>query len=293
MKTYLISQEQIKQFAVFLMVAMLAVFFAGYYLGGGLGGGQKSAISSAGESLSAAPDGTEQAEINTSTLLQAQPGSANEAGNVKPDGAQKAQRAESGTKATSVSNKKKAEQKAADKNKADKKQADKKRVERQKAEQAKAAKKLADKKRADAKPAAMKAQKARAQKEAAQKDQAQKAQSKAQLKKTAEKQAAGSTGAGTQAKAGKAASSQSPQRSYSIQAGMFASKVNARSFIDKLAEKNFKAYVSNFVSTSGAVKYNVRVGRFEQRDQARVLLRKFQQSFSSPAYVVISDEKAR
>jgi len=96
------------------------------------------------------------------------------------------------------------------------------------------------------------------------------------LKKIAEKQAAGSTGAGIQAKAGKAASSQSPRRSYSIQAGMFASKVNARSFIDKLAEKNFKAYVSNFVST----------------EQARVLLRKFQQSFSSPAYVVISDEKA-
>jgi len=287
MKTYLISQEQIKQFAVFLMVAMLAVFFAGYYLGGGLGGGQKSAISSAGESLSAAPDGTEQAEINTSTLPQAQPGSANEVSNVKPDGAQKAQSVESGTKVTSVSNAKKAEQKAADK-----KQADKKRVERQKAEQAKAAKKLADKKRADAKQAAMKAQKAQAQKEAAQKDQAQKEQSKAQLKKIAEKQAAGSTGAGIQAKAGKAASSQSPRRSYSIQAGMFASKVNARSFIDKLAEKNFKAYVSNFVSTSGTVKYNVRVGRFEQREQARVLLRKFQQSFSSPAYVVISDEKA-
>jgi len=78
-------------------------------------------------------------------------------------------------------------------------------------------------------------------------------------------------------------------RVYSIQAGMFASEANARSFIEKLAEKKFDAYVSDFVSTSGAIKYNVRVGRFEQRDQARVLLRDFQKSFSSPAYVVITE----
>jgi cell division septation protein DedD len=78
-------------------------------------------------------------------------------------------------------------------------------------------------------------------------------------------------------------------RVYSIQAGMFASEANARSFIEKLAEKKFDAYASDFVSTSGAIKYNVRVGRFEQRDQARVLLRDFQKTFSSPAYVVITE----
>ncbi len=69
---------------------------------------------------------------------------------------------------------------------------------------------------------------------------------------------------------------------------MFSSETNANSFIEKLAAKKFDAYLSSFVSSSGAVKYNVRVGRFAQRDQARVLLKDFQQSFSSPAYVVIS-----
>ena len=81
----------------------------------------------------------------------------------------------------------------------------------------------------------------------------------------------------------------SDRRYYSVQAGMFASKMNAGSFIEKLEEKNFDAYMSDFISTSGAIKYNVRVGRFEQRDQARALLREFQKSFSSPAYVVITN----
>ena len=80
----------------------------------------------------------------------------------------------------------------------------------------------------------------------------------------------------------------SGQRIYSIQAGMFASETNANSFIEKLSAKQFDAYVSSFVSSSGAIKYNVRVGKFEQRDQARVLLDEFQKTFSSPAYVVIA-----
>ena len=69
---------------------------------------------------------------------------------------------------------------------------------------------------------------------------------------------------------------------------MFASETNANSFIEKLSAKQFDAYVSSFVSSSGAIKYNVRVGKFEQRDQARVLLDDFQKAFSSPAYVVIA-----
>jgi len=78
------------------------------------------------------------------------------------------------------------------------------------------------------------------------------------------------------------------KRSYSIQAGMFASRNNAESFIEKLAVEKFEAYVSDFVSTSGAVKYNVRVGRFEERDKAREKLKEYQKYFSTPAYVVIS-----
>jgi cell division protein FtsN len=78
------------------------------------------------------------------------------------------------------------------------------------------------------------------------------------------------------------------EKVYSIQAGMFSSEKNAKSFIEKLSVKKFDAYVSDFVSSSGVIKYNVRVGRFAKRDQARQLLKEFQKSFSSPAYVVIT-----
>lgn len=78
------------------------------------------------------------------------------------------------------------------------------------------------------------------------------------------------------------------QRLYSIQAGMFASKTNAQSFIEKLSEKDFAAYVAEFVSSDGAVKYNVRVGHFASREQARERLKDYQQIFSTPAYVVIA-----
>lgn len=80
----------------------------------------------------------------------------------------------------------------------------------------------------------------------------------------------------------------SNQRVYSIQAGMFASKTNAQSFIDKLSEKDFAAYVAEFVSSDGAVKYNVRVGHFPSREEARERLKDYQRLFSSPAYVVIA-----
>lgn len=80
----------------------------------------------------------------------------------------------------------------------------------------------------------------------------------------------------------------SNQRLYSIQAGMFASKTNAQSFIEKLSEKNFAAYVAEFVSSDGAVKYNVRVGHFPSREQARDRLKQYHQLFASPAYVVIA-----
>ncbi|VAW61494.1 hypothetical protein MNBD_GAMMA08-2129 [hydrothermal vent metagenome] len=81
---------------------------------------------------------------------------------------------------------------------------------------------------------------------------------------------------------------QTNERMYSIQAGMFTSETNANSFIEKLAAKEFNAYLSGFVSSSGATKYNVRVGKFKQRDQAREVLKDFQKAFSSPAYVVIA-----
>ena len=99
----------------------------------------------------------------------------------------------------------------------------------------------------------------------------------------------GTAAEGTDSANGENQTSADPdKRYYSVQAGMFASKTNAMSFIEELAEKQFEAHVTDFVSSSGATKYNVRVGRFEERNQARELLREFQKSFSSPAYVVIT-----
>jgi len=82
--------------------------------------------------------------------------------------------------------------------------------------------------------------------------------------------------------------SSSASRAYSIQAGMFASKNNAQSFVEKLSAEKFEAYVTDFVSSDGAVKYNVRVGRYEERDIAREKLKEYQKFFSTPAYVVIA-----
>ena len=78
------------------------------------------------------------------------------------------------------------------------------------------------------------------------------------------------------------------QRFYAVQVGMFSSKGNAQNFVEKLSEKKFEAHVSDFVSSSGSTKYNVRIGRFQERDEARALLREFQNFFTTPAYVVIA-----
>jgi|GEM_PF-6746789 len=104
-------------------------------------------------------------------------------------------------------------------------------------------------------------------------------------KKPSQPVTASDTAETTSAEQSRAASN---QRVYSIQAGMFASKTNAQSFIDKLSEKDFAAYVAEFVSSDGAVKYNVRVGHFSSREQARERLKQYQQLFASPAYVVIA-----
>ncbi len=264
MKTYLISQEQIKQFVVLLVIAMLAVFFAGYYLGGQ---GQKgSSMSAKNIDITNAVD----TEVDTRILE-------NSPANIK-DNTEKAKSEQNETtqknKVVNAAVSQKADSHKTDDNK---KKAEQQAIERKKAEKKKAEKRKVEKKKAEEKTRKEAAKKAEARKKSAQKDKASKAATLKQPEKTPQLSVISSVNL----KPG--------QRYYSIQAGMFASKVNASSFIDKLAEKDFKAYVSNFVSTSGAIKYNVRVGRFEKRQQARVLLREFQKHFSSPAYVVISD----
>ena len=188
-----------------------------------------------------------------------------------------------------VTDKKAAEKKTADKNAekkrisekkkaAEKKKSEKKAAEKEKSEKKVAEKKLAEKKKIEKKAAEKKSEEAR--KQAAIK----KAESKKQAEKEAPLNKSGVEGEAENSKVDGVSGAQF----YSIQAGMFASETNADSFIKKLSEKQFDAYVSSFVSSSGATKYNVRVGKFEKRDQARDLLKDFQKSFSSPAYVVIT-----
>jgi len=76
---------------------------------------------------------------------------------------------------------------------------------------------------------------------------------------------------------------------YSVQAGLFASRDNAVKFLDELLSNGFDAYLQDFVSTSGAVKYNVRFGRSEDRDLVQKRLEEFQQAFTTPAYIVIDN----
>lgn len=194
-----------------------------------------------------------------------------------------------------------------DKNIADKEAAEKKATEKKSAEKKSEAKKIAEKKKADRKAAEKKkaaekrlAEKKKAENKAAKKK-LEEAKKQAEIKeaarkKQAEKDAVVDDVSQTLINTSDAdvlsentnVEAVSGSRFYSIQAGMFASESNADSFIEKLSEKQFDAYVSSFVSSSGATKYNVRVGKFEKRDQARTLLKKFQKSFSSPAYVVIT-----
>ena len=75
---------------------------------------------------------------------------------------------------------------------------------------------------------------------------------------------------------------------FSIQAGMFESRENALKFIEELKSNGFEAYLSDFVSSSGGVKYNVRFGSFDDRQQVEEKLALFKQKFTSPAYIVIN-----
>ncbi|RDH84431.1 MAG: hypothetical protein DIZ80_02840 [endosymbiont of Galathealinum brachiosum] len=263
MSVFVINEDQIKKIILAFVVAVVISFLLGYFTGAG------NLFKS---------DRSDQFD-------KAQTKQTSEAGKVKIDQAGDTLKPEKKNvlidrekDAKESADKKAAEKKAADKRAKDKKAKDKKIAEKKKAdrkaaEKKKAEKKAAEKRLADKKKAAEKkieeAKKQAAIKEAARKKQADK-----------NLQADGVDQTDVEAV--------SNARFYSIQAGMFASESNAGSFIDKLSEKQFDAYVSSFVSSSGATKYNVRVGKFEKRDQARTLLKEFQKSFSSPAYVVIT-----
>ncbi|VAW68494.1 hypothetical protein MNBD_GAMMA09-3144 [hydrothermal vent metagenome] len=285
MKTYLISQDQVKQYLLVLIAVILAVFFLGYYTG--------AQLSAPFDTLkqTVIPGTDKQSVTNNSPLMTESSTENNKKQDIKTEDTKKAEQKALDKK---KADKKKAEQKKADKIKADKRKADKKRADKRKADRKKADKIKADKKKKQ-EQAAKKAEEESLKETTASPSSINNMTSAASGQKQTSRTITPETTPGATAEPvalppGTSADDIAGiKRYYSVQAGMFASKVNAASFIDRLAEKNFEAYVSDFVSTSGAVKYNVRVGRFEERDQARELLRKFQKSFSSPAYVVITN----
>jgi len=75
---------------------------------------------------------------------------------------------------------------------------------------------------------------------------------------------------------------------YSVQAGMFAKKENAEKYADELKKRGFEAFVVDFISSSGKQKYNVRFGRFSQRNIASNKMAEYKKLFTTPAYIVIN-----
>ncbi len=269
MKAFVIEQDQIKQYVFGVVGAIVLAFVLGYLLGNG--------------TLMRLVLG----DVDQVATQAVEPAPATTAGDV--DGKQPEQDEEANKAAQE---KQAAEQKAAEEKAAREKAAQEKAAKEKAArEKAAAEKKLAQQRAAEKAAAERKLaeQKAAAQRAAAEKREA--ARKAAEQKALAEKQAAETAAQDSTAADTATATNQAEaenRRYYSIQAGMFASKTNAMSFIEKLAGKNFEAYMSDFVSSSGTVKYNVRVGRFENRDQARSQLREYQKSFTTPAYVVIT-----
>ena len=288
MKAFVIYQEQVKQYSLLLIAALLIAFVSGYYTGKQSDSVAQVKTPEPAESQAMNKDVVK--DISKQLLVDDSSGKDSKQGNNK-------------AQASKTTEKKQAEKKAAEKKLAEKKQAEKKAAEKKAAQKKLAEKKAAEKKAAQKKLAEKKAaEKKLAEKKAAEKKLVEKkaAEKKAAANKESASQPLKQTASSTetlvtqQAKANTmvdgAASKQQSQnkRIYSIQAGMFASKANAESFIGKLENRKFDAYVSEFQSTSGTIKYNVRVGRFDEREKARTLLKEFQKSFSSPAYVVIT-----
>jgi len=275
MKAFVIGEDQIRKAAYAVLVIVILAFISGYYLG-------SAKILSAVPVNASLPSGVSEKAEPVEVVSQVK-------------NTEKA--AKTGLKKTQKTDIKKSQHKKTDAKKKEKSQkTPKKTAETQKAQKNKVIKNKQIKKTAEVKkPKQLKKPEKVVKKKEIKKDKADKNivdKSKSVTGKT-EKEKQGMATAlvnkNTQATDEGMGNVTSEGRVYSIQAGMFASEANARSFIEKLAEKKFEAYVSDFVSTSGAIKFNVRVGRFEQRDQARVLLRDFQKEFSSPAYVVITE----
>jgi len=276
MKAYVINQDQLKQYIVVSVIALIFSFSFGYILGGME---QEQAQAAADK----APEKNKMESDSKSLTDKAEPVAA----------AQPAKKSTDKPEANKKSDTKKQTKKAEVKKEAAKKQAKAARPDSKKQVAKKApvkkpeAKKVAaSKKVAESKKTVKPKEKPKAVSSAKSKDKTP------VVAKSTPKPDVESTKADLASTASRKTEQvndlEKSKRLYSIQAGMFASKNNAESFIKKLAEENFVAYVTDFVSTSGAVKYNVRVGYFDEREKAREKLKEYQKFFSTPAYVVIS-----
>lgn len=275
MNAYVIDQKQFKRYVIEIIVALVIAFSLGFVLGM-----QQTQIDTGSDQIVASENETnlQSAEVTDDKLSSNKPS--------KPVSAAE--------KAAEIKNKKKAatEKALLEKQKSQQNNAEQDKVAKEKL----ALKKLAEKKLAKQKQdqeklaqkklAQKKIDQEKAAKEKAAKEKAAKAKQALALEK--KKQQAAATDSSAVPAPSSSQKTQSTKRSFSIQAGMFASKSNAESFIEKLEAKNFEAYVSDFESSNGTTKYNVRVGKFENREKARESLKEFQKSFSSPAYVVIA-----
>lgn len=264
MNAYVIDQKQLKRYVIEIVVALVIAFSLGFVLGM-----QQIQLDTSSDHTAVSENETNQTSAET------------------PVTDNKSSKAVSAAdKAAEIENKKKAatEKALLEKQKSQQNTAEQNKIAKEKL----ALKKLAEKKLAKQKQAKEKlAQKKLAQEKLAKEKQA-KEKAKQALALEQKKQQAAATTSSAIPPPSSTQNTQPIKRIFSIQAGMFASKSNAESFIEKLAAKNFEAYVSGFESSGGSTKYNVRVGKFENREKARELLKEFQKSFSSPAYVVIA-----
>jgi len=290
MKAFVINEDQIKKVALVFAGILIAAFILGYYLGAknlfspgssSQIGERKNAaeIAQKPEAVATIINETVKDKANTPISKKAD----------KPEASKKVEKKIQKKIAKPVVSKKRVEKEQTKKAKS----STKKKVETKKVSLKSPPKKIAEKKKEVNKPDKV----ARAEN-----IQNKKSRNNSVVESLAKKKDAGKKAINTSDKetstvtnntqnvqqVAKEGVAESAKRYYAIQAGMFASEANANSFIERLKTKQFDAYLSDFISSSGATKYNVRVGRFEQREQARVLLNEFQKSFSSPAYVVIS-----
>ena len=84
------------------------------------------------------------------------------------------------------------------------------------------------------------------------------------------------------------AASGETRRHYAVQVGMFANRDNAQKLVYELVDDGYDAYMDEFTASDGALKYNVRFGRFADRASVQSRLADYKREYASPAYIIIT-----